>query len=289
MLGPTAVKVTATGVARPLYVQFVNSSGMHETTTATAFTRGMDLKMDEQFNGQLSASRTGAKAVYASGKPNYYGVDDFGEAIFAQPTGSKDSMATIPGGYLRITARSLAAGETDPTPYGRRSAAGLISSGHMGGSGFSAQYGYFEARMLAPAGGGTWPAFWMLSTGNLTTGGGTGEIDATELYGDDPTSVYQTTHSWRPNESALVNSIRSTLVKNNDPALSWHTYGAFVRPNKVVYTVDGKVIGSTPATVNQSEPFFYLADLALRSGWEAGLAGTHDRADLYIDYIRVWV
>jgi hypothetical protein len=286
--GPAAVRITASGVATPLYVQFVNASGVTQRTPASPVTKGMDLKYDDGFSGPLSATRTGAGAVYASGKPNYYGVDDFGDAIFAQPDGSASTSATMPGGYLRIPARALSTGQTDPAGYGRTSSGGLLSSAHAGGSGFSAQYGYFEVRMLGPAGAGTWPAFWLLSTGSLVGGGSTAEVDATELYGNDPHVAFQTSHNWITGASTGI-SVAPAVPGSGDWALDWHTYGARVTPTGVDYYIDGIKTGHTPPVVHASEPFFFLINLALTGSWKTGLAGTNYRADLYVDSIRAWV
>jgi beta-glucanase (GH16 family) len=248
----------------------------------------MDLKFDDEFSKPLSATRTGAGAIYASGKPNGYGVDDFGEAIFAQPDGTAATSSTMPGGYLRIPARALAAGKTDPAGYGRTSTGGLLSSGHAGGSGFVAQYGYFEVRMLAPAGAGTWPAFWLLSSGSLVGGGRTAEIDATELYGNDAHTAFQTVHSWGGG-GVLGQSVAPAVPGSGDWALNWHTYGARVTPTGVDLYIDGVRMMHTAPVVHQDQPFFFLVNLALTGNWKAGLAGTGDRADLYVDSIRVWV
>lgn len=286
--GPAAIRITAAGVATPLYVQFVNTSGVTQKVRSSSVTKGMDLKYDESFSKPLSATRTGANAVYASGKPNYYGVDDFGEAIFAQPNGTPSTESTMPGGYLRIPARALAKGHTDPAGYGRTSSGGLLSSGHAGGSGFSAQFGYFEARMLGPAGAGTWPAFWLLSTGSLVGGGSTAEVDAVELYGNDPHTAFQTSHSWVSGRST-GSSVAPAVSGSGDWALNWHTYGARVTPTGIDYYVDGIHSGHTPPVVHANEPFFFLVNLALKENWKSGLSGTGDRVDLYVDSIRVWV
>jgi hypothetical protein len=284
--GPAAVRVTADGVRQPLSVQFDNGSGVRQPPVKSPVTRGMNLVYDDDFTAPLSVTRSGAGATYATGKPNWYGADDFGEAIFATPTKAEKSMATIPGGYLRIRSRPLRPGERDSGGFGRRVTGGLISSAHLGGSGFTAQYGYFEARMLAPAGPGTWPAFWLLSAGNLPHGGSGAETDVVELYGAATQATYQTSHSWIQRVDRLG---RGYVGKTRDWSLMWHTYGARVEPTGTTYYVDGVRVFRTPPATHQGDPFFFLADLAMTKGWDVGLAPTGHRVDLYIDSIRVWV
>lgn len=287
--GPAAVRISAAGVTDPLYVQFVNESGVTQRITPSKLTRGLDLKFDETFSDPLSATRTGAKAVYASGKPNQYWVDDFGQAIFAQPDGTASTASTMAGGYLRIPVRPLPKGVTDGAGYGRTATGGLLSSAHMGASGFVAQYGYFEVRMLAPAGPGTWPAFWMLSSGGLLGGRAAAEVDAAELYGATPSTVYQTTHSWVDGKDGSGRQFVPTLPAGGDTALSWHTYGARILPTGVDFYIDGRFVARAGPVVHADQPFFFLIDLALTPGWEDGLSSTGHRVALYVDSIRVWV
>lgn len=287
--GPTAVRITASGVAAPLYVQLENTVGVVEKEPAERYTRGLDLKFREDFTTPLSTTRDGAGAAYASGKPNSWGVDDFGDAIFAQPTGAQQNLGTG-GGFLRIRSRALPPGTADPGGFGRTSIGGLISSAHLGGSGFSAQYGYFEARMLGPAGEGTWPAFWLLSTGSQSSpGASAGEIDAMEAYGHDPSGVCQTTHSYVGGKDVRGAAFCEPLAAGGDFALAWHTYGVRVTPTGTTFLVDGKVTHRTGAVIDADQPFFFLADLALGGGWPVDLTATSSQTTLYIDRISVWV
>lgn len=288
--GPTAVRVSAAGVPRPLYVQVVNRSGVAVRSSSPAFTKKMTLAYSDDFSSPVTATRSGADARYASAKPVAGGSDEFGEAVFAQPTKNTGNLTTLNDDWLRIRTAPLAPGLADPNGWGRTSTGGMISSAHSGGSGFSAQYGYFEARMLAPAGEGTWPAFWMLSgsslVGNTPTGG---EVDAVELYGTDTSGGCHAQHDYRNGKET------SAVVRCASPpgfvdwALAWHTYGVRIARDATIYYIDGKPVTTMTGVAKRSDPYFFMINLALGGGWPIRLAATGAVADLYVDSVRVYV
>lgn len=288
--GPTAVKVAASGVARPLYVQLVNRSGVAVRSSSPAFTKNMTLAYSDDFSSPVTTTRSGAGARYASAKPVLGGSDEFGEAVFAQPTKDTGNLTTLNDDWLRIRTAPLAPGKADPNGWGRTSTGGLISSAHTGGSGFSAQYGYFEARMLAPAGEGTWPAFWMLSESNLVEKvSEVGEVDAVELYGTDTSGGCHAQHDYRNGKeaSAVVRCLsRPGFV---DWALAWHTYGVRIARDATTYYIDGKAVTTMTGVAKRSDPYFFMINLALGGGWPIHLSGTNGVADLYVDSVRVYV
>ena len=57
-------------------------------------------------------------------------------------------------------------------------------------------YGKMEARICLPAGGGLWPAFWMLGNGSWTT---CGEIDILEYVGNRPGTALHALHTRQRN------------------------------------------------------------------------------------------
>ena len=113
--------------------------------------RGRTLVYADEFDGPLSVTRTGFGADYAAAKPTHAGVEDFGDAIFADPAlGAGQPCGWSTTSILRIGVQPNPPGFADPQGWGRTRTGGLLASARQGGSGFSAQYGYFEARMLAP-------------------------------------------------------------------------------------------------------------------------------------------
>lgn len=284
--GPTAVRFT-TGSAtdRPLYVQ-LNNLGGHARIEGDSAPTGMTLQWNDDFRKPISVSRSGAGADYAATKPSYTGGGDFGDAIFADPAWGLNTIATQNYNSLRIRLQPTGTLK-DPNGWNRTHVAGLISSAKLGGSGFSAQYGYFEARMLAPAGYGSWPAFWLLNSENTTSREtAAAEIDTVELYGQFPLGSCHSLHAWNgpgvssgqcPNPNGL-----------SDWALSWHTYAAWVKPDAVDYYIDNKLVATLAGPTLTNEPFFFMINESLGGGWPTNLSATGDTADLYVDWVRVY-
>jgi len=104
----------------------------------------------------------------------------------------------------------------------------------------SFQYGLIEAKIKMPAGGGTWPAFWMLGTSILgkTAWPNCGEIDIVETEGNNPLSVLGTVHG--PGYSG-GSAKTDTTYSATDLSLDYHTYGVLWLPNKISWLLDGKV------------------------------------------------
>ncbi|GAA4742016.1 hypothetical protein GCM10023328_24020 [Modestobacter marinus] len=286
--GPFAVRMTAEvqGDVRPLYVQLVNRGG-EQVTSEGSSPPGMTLQWAEDFSTPLSATQTGAGARYAATKPAPWGPSEFGDAVFADPADGSENLATLDG-HLRVRVDPI--GNRDiRTPYDQQHVGGILSSARVGGSGFAAQYGYFEARMLGPAGLGTWPAFWMLDSESATNRGEvTSEVDAVELYGRNTASSCHAIHAWTDGEDALDEQFCLEDGIRGDWALSWHTYGVRIMPGEAVFTVDGREVHRMVGVVNDAHPYFWMVDLALGGGWPVDLSSTTGVADLYVDWVRVW-
>ncbi len=290
--GPITVAVQAGGAGRrerASYFQLYRRGDPGGEVTSGPAARGRTLAYAEEFSRPVSLSRTGLGADYATAKPVHYGAEDFGDAVFADPKHRFDNVRVVEDRYLRIDVKPLPEGFNDPQNWGRTHLGGLLASARAGGSGFAAQYGYFEARMLAPATAGTWPAFWMLPSDNLIAPTEeVAEIDAVELYGHDPRGTCHTTHEYvggeddgRADCAKRFSSVRQ--------ALAWHTYGVSITPSRVVFFIDGAEVATAPQVQGGQAPMFFLVDLALGGGWPVELGPVQDRASLYVDYIRVFV
>jgi hypothetical protein len=291
--GPLTVAFEASGPGRSntsVYFQLYRrgpAPGGDPAPMAQAI--GRTLVYAEEFDASISVSRSGAGADYTAAKPTHDGEQDFGDAIFADPQAGPRTMQVVDGRYLRVGVERNPPGFSDPQGWGRTHLGGLLASARSGGSGFSAQYGYFEARMLAPAAPGTWPAFWLLPNDNLVAPTpAVAEIDAVELYGHEPRGACHSTHEYLNGKDGGV-AWCGERFGSHRAALAWHTYGASVTPIEIIFTVDGRKVATAPQVQGGSAPMFFLLDLALGGGWPVQLQAVQDRAALFVDYVRVYV
>ena len=287
--GPATIRLDVSGTPKPLYVQIANPRGTRQPDDSPP-QGGMTTAWEDEFRSPLSISQSGRGTLYAATKPSHNGPSEFGSAVFADPAWNTNTIGTVDDDYLRIRLNDLPAGRIDPLNWGRTHLGGILSSAAIGGSGFSAQYGYFEARILGAPGEGSWPAFWALSGQSLVDPGKpTGELDVVELYGHDNRSTCHSVHSWSGGEDTapITRCVKSNGV--SDWALEWHTYGARITPTATHYYIDGVEVATSPVPVAAAEPFYFMLDLSAGGGWPVDLSGTGGTSDLYVDYVRVLV
>ena len=189
--------------------------------------------------------------------------------------------------------RHIEAGHGDRVvnaPWGQQHLSGLLSSLRVGASGFAAQYGYFEVRMTGAPGPGTWPAFWMLNSEAAARDTGTAaEVDAVELYGHNPNGSCHRVHSWGvPGTEGDGLSDCEQVNGFSDWTMTWHTYGVRIVPGGAVFSIDGVEVASEVGLTHTEQPFFFLVNLALGSGWPVDLSATGGISDLYVDWVRVY-
>lgn len=109
---------------------------------------------------------------------------------------------------------------------------------------FSFEYGKIEATMKLPASKGVWPAFWLLSGNEVHTINKeysddqindkkfylhNGEVDVMEYYGDNPSHIEATVHTF--------NEVKAKTITVKTPEL-FHTYGVEITPDNIIWTID---------------------------------------------------
>jgi hypothetical protein len=200
---------------------------------------------------------------------------DFGEAQFTDPVpGGPFSMK---GGILSITASKNAEGKW---------ASGLIAAADATGAGYGTRYGYFEARMKMPPGPGTWPAFWLVPLKPVGNTDGNVEVDVIEYYGHDTSSYQSVLHVWYKDMSKSRGQNERIYFPNNALVDDFHTFGADVSPQAIVYFRDGKKVWSQPTPPELDGPLYPIVNLALGSGWP--IDKTPNPSTLLVDYVHVY-
>jgi hypothetical protein len=233
--------------------------------------------------------RLSPKIWHAGPKPD---GQEYGAAAFLGYDAPEGSPYTIMGGFLRIRATHMP-DRIDPAGFGRTWVTGHLSTGFPDGSASGAfRKGYFEARMMLPAGPGCWSAFWLLDQSGIRTSvtEGAVEVDVIEGYGHATTSYVATEHDWPAPSAKSVGYKREqrNIVGIPDYALAFHDYGVEITDDEMIFYFDGAAKFRAPLFRHQTvSPFFMMLTLAISQDWPVTVppAGYYD---LWIDQVRVY-
>ena len=190
---------------------------------------------------------------------------------------NRTDNAIVNNGTLKIIAKRES---FNGSPY---TSARLLSKGK-----FSFQYGKIECRAKLPAGGGTWPAFWMLGD-NISSAGwpACGEIDILEHKGNDLNRIYVALHY--PGRSGGQAVSASALQSN--VTTEFHTYTAVWTPDLIQFLYDGAPLFSTGNNTSNmpfNQKFFVLLNLAMGGTFGGSVDPQFNSAQYEIDYVRVY-
>jgi hypothetical protein len=169
----------------------------------------------------------------------------------------------IPGGGLNIIAQQID---------------GIWSSGNLAAADAAGNcpfvppvYGYWEIKAAFPAGGGTWPAFWLGSLVVQPCQTDTLEVDIVEWYGDNPAQFSATIHEWDGNGQEL--GVLGPQWINLANPTEMNLYGVDIAPAEIIFYLNRKPVWSipTPAYVGQINTGLYpIIDLDLTDPTEPG-------------------
>jgi len=184
--------------------------------------------------------------------------------------------ASVSGGTLKITAKTEA---YLGSPY---TSARLLSRGK-----YSFKYGKIEARAKLPAGGGTWPAIWMLGN-NISTAGwpACGEIDIMEHVGNQLNKIYATLH--HPGHSGGNGDGSTTIISN--ATTEFHKYSMEWTATSIKFFVDDVpfyTFGNT-SSLPFNQNFFIILNVAMGGNFGGAVDPAFVSAAMEIDYIRVY-
>ena len=237
----------------------------------------------DEFNGPAGSQPDPARWGYDIGR---YGANA-GEMQYYTDRPANVSMDGR--GDLRIVAR--------PEPYHRA----LYTSGRIQTRNqFNPQYGRIEARIKVPAGRGLLPAFWLLGSDvdEGTPWPQSGEIDAMEIRGNDPSIYYGTVHG--PEVGDPSNDIPEQRTQSAPARFSdgFHVYGIEWRQNVIQFLVDGVPVGSALTDSSYAalggqwafnKPFFLILNLAVGNGWTGRpTITTRWPAVMLVDWVRAY-
>ena len=159
----------------------------------------------------------------------------------------------------------------------------------------SFQYGYIEARMKMPAGGGNWPAFWALGDSmSEVSWPRAGEIDIAEQGGNLPMRNSAAVHFSVTEFGGGHRYIWGEELNQANYQTGFHTYGLAWQPGRLEFYVDRELFWTvTPNNVQGywsfNKPFFLILNNAVQGS--AGFGGNYSgwaESKTEIDYVHAW-
>ncbi|WP_235942518.1 glycoside hydrolase family 16 protein [Salinimicrobium oceani] len=267
---------TYTGKGTNTYQIFVSaykgSEFISKTTTVTIYVTPA-LAFSEEFN--YSGAPDGSKWTFDIGRGD--GGWGNNEAQFYT---QRPENVVVENGILKITAKKE---DYEGAAY---TSSRLKTQGK-----FSFTYGKVEVRAKLPQGGGTWPAIWMLGS-NINTAGwpASGEIDIMEHVGNNPGKIISAIHT----PSSYGNTQNKAVTTVANVSSEFHVYGLEWTPDKLVFSVDGKVHYTyNPATKNASTwPFnadqFIILNIAVGGTLGGNIDPDFNSGTMEVDYVRVY-
>ena len=186
------------------------------------------------------------------------------------------SNAEVANGVLKITAKKE-----------NFSGSSYTSARLLTKDKFFFKYGKVETRAKLPAGGGTWPAIWMLGTDISTVSWpACGEIDIMEHLGNDVNKIYGTLHY--PGRSG-GNANGSTKIIAN-ATTEFHIYSLEWNPSVIKIFVDNQLIHTVPnsSSIPFNHDFFFIVNVAMGGNFGGLVDPAFTSASMEIDYIRVY-
>lgn len=145
-------------------------------------------------------------------------------------------------------------------------------------------YGKVEVTAKLPAGVGTWPAIWLLSSENKYANQPIpahsnqyyvdGEIDMVEAIGSQPNTVYGIGHALLNPDHSSYPGVYYATTNIPDASTAFHTYGLDWTPTNLTFTVDGKPYYSVDKGPNDDykrwpydQKYHLIINLALGGSW----------------------
>lgn len=149
------------------------------------------------------------------------------------------------------------------------------------------QYGRVDIRAKLPAGGGTWPALWMLGSDiNTNPWPGCGEIDIMEHVGNNLNRIYGTLH--HPGHSGGNADGGSVVI--SDATTQFHVYSCEWSASNIKFYVDNVLFYTFNNNSNLpfNKPFFFIFNCAMGGNFGGAVDPNFTSATLEVDYVHVY-
>lgn len=257
------------------------ASGTYTVTVTARSAGGQTVSTSIQVTVTVTLTLVWSDEFDAPGAPNPakwgydLGAGGWGNNEVQYYTNRLDN-AVVSGGTLKIILKK----ETfSGSPY---TSARLLSKDK-----YSFKYGKIEARAKLPAGGGTWPAIWMLGNNiGSVSWPACGEIDIMEHVGNSLNKIYGTVHY----PGASGGSAIGGTVNISNVSTEFHLYAVEWTPSSIKFQVDGVTFftfTNAPALpFNQN--FFIILNIAMGGNFGGAIDPAFTESQMEIDYVRVY-
>jgi beta-glucanase (GH16 family) len=152
---------------------------------------------------------------------------------------------------------------------------------------YSIQYGRVDIRAKLPAGGGTWPALWMLGNDISTSGWpACGEIDIMEHVGNNLNKIYGSLH--HPGHSGANPDGGTVTIAN--ATTEFHVYSVEWNATTIKFYVDNIAYYTfnNSSSVPFNKPFFFIFNCAMGGNFGGNVDPNFTNASLEVDYVHVY-
>jgi beta-glucanase (GH16 family) len=257
------------------------ASGTYTVTVIAKSSTGQTISKSVQVTVTVTLTLIWSEEFDAPGTPNPgkwgydLGAGGWGNNEEEYYTNRLDN-AIVSGGTLKIIAKK------EPFSGSQYTSARILTKDK-----FSFKYGKVEAMAKLPAGGGTWPAIWMLGS-NITTNPwpACGEIDIMEHVGNQLNKIFGTLH--HPNHSG-GNADGGTVVIANATS-AFHKYSMEWSPASIKFAVDDAVFYTFTNTSSLpfNQNFFIILNVAMGGNFGGAIDPAFTNAQMEVDYVRVY-
>jgi len=115
-------------------------------------------------------------------------------------------------------------------------------------------YGAYSFTAMLPSGQGLLPAVWAATLNPWLP-----EMDAGEVVGQNPGTVYQTFHD--------LSNIQTQWAKSGSWSNSWHTYSFSWFPDHIDYWLDNNYTGTKWYSLGSNYKLHFIVDTAVGGDW----------------------
>lgn len=193
---------------------------------------------------------------------------------------NRSENARVENGVLKITAQ-----KEDYAGF-KYTSARLLTQNK-----FDFTYGRIDVRAKLPAGGGVWPAIWMLGSNIGAIGWpACGEIDIMEYTGNTPNKVQCALHTL----SSFGNTINRKEIAITNETTDFHLYSMIWTSDSIVFLLDDKQYYTYDPVIKNDEtwPFYNKQFIILNVAMGGALGGSIDpnfgTSTMEVDYVRVY-